>query len=181
MLESAADLFHTQGYHATGLNQLVSAGGSPKGSLYFHFPGGKEQLAAEAVAISGERLAELLRERLDAAPEPGAAIASVVDALGKHLAESDFERGCPIATVAMDAGGESPRIRDACVTGYSSWQQVIADYLVRQGFDAERASSLSVLALSAIEGALMLAKLNRDLTPMRTIREHLRLTFTKET
>jgi TetR/AcrR family transcriptional repressor of lmrAB and yxaGH operons len=181
MLESAADLFHTQGYHATGLNQLVSAGGSPKGSLYFHFPGGKEQLAAEAVAISGERLAELLRERLGAAPEPGAAIASVVDALGKHLAESDFERGCPIATVAMDAGGESPRIRDACVTGYSSWQQVIADYLARQGFDAERASSLSVLALSAIEGALMLAKLNRDLTPMRTIGEHLRLTFTKET
>lgn len=181
MLESAADLFHTQGYHATGLNQLVSAGGTPKGSLYFHFPGGKEQLTAEAVTISGERLAQLLRQLLDAAPDPGAAIASVVNALSRNLTESDFERGCPIATVAMDAGRESPRIRDACVTGYSSWQQVIADYLVAQGFDTERASTLSVLALSAIEGALLLAKLNKDLAPLHTIGEHLRLTFAKET
>ena len=49
MLDTAAELFHTQGYHATGLNQLISVGGAPKGSLYFHFPGGKEQLAAEAL------------------------------------------------------------------------------------------------------------------------------------
>jgi TetR/AcrR family transcriptional repressor of lmrAB and yxaGH operons len=181
MLESAADLFHTRGYHATGLNQLVSAGGTPKGSLYFHFPCGKEQLAAEALEVSGERLASVLRQLLEAAPDPGAAIAAVVDALAKNLTESDFQRGCPIATVAMDVGAESSRIREACVGGYSSWQAVIADYLVRQGFGIERASTLGELALSAIEGALLLAKLNRNLSPVRTVRDHLRLTFTRET
>ncbi|GAB2956812.1 TetR family transcriptional regulator [Amycolatopsis acidiphila] len=181
MLDSAADLFHTQGYHATGLNQLVSAVGAPKGSLYFHFPGGKEQLAAEAVEISGERLAGLLRQLLDAAPGPGAAIAAVLDALAQNLTESDFQRGCPIATVAMDAGTESARIREACAGSYSSWQEVISDYLVRQGFESEHASMLSEVALSSIEGALLLAKLRRDLSPMRTVRDHLRLTFTKET
>lgn len=66
---------HTPGCHATGSNQLV-------------------QLAAEAVTVSGERLAQLLRQLLDA---------SVVDALSRNLTESDLERGCPIATVAMAA------------------------------------------------------------------------------
>ncbi len=181
MLESAADLFHTQGYHATGLNQLVSVGGAPKGSMYFHFPGGKEQLAAEALEISASRLASVLRQLLEAASDPGSAIAAVVDALSQNLTESDFRRGCPIATVAVDAGTESERIRDTCAGGYSSWQAIIADYLVHQGFSSDRASVLSVIALSSIEGALMLAKLNRDLAPMRAVGEHLRFTFTKET
>ncbi|GAA5151787.1 MULTISPECIES: TetR/AcrR family transcriptional regulator [Amycolatopsis] len=180
MLDSAADLFHTQGYHATGLNQLVNAGGAPKGSLYFHFPGGKEQLAAEAVTLSGERVAVQLRDLLHAAPDPGTAIVSVLEALAHNLIESDFRRGCPIATVAVDAG-ESAVIRDACASGYTSWRDVIADYLVREGFPDQRAASLAVLALSAIEGALLLAKTQHDVAPLRTVAEYLRTTFTKET
>lgn len=180
MLESAADLFHTQGYHATGLNQLASAGRAPKGSLYFHFPGGKEQLAAEALTVSGERLAALLRQLLESASDPGAAITAVCDALAENLTESDFRRGCPIATVAMDAGTESTPIRQACAESYSAWQQLIADFLVRQGFETGRAAMLAELALSSIEGALLLAKLRRDLSPLRTVGEHLRLAFTKE-
>lgn len=81
MLGSAAELFHSQGYHATGLNQLVSAGGAPKGSLYFHFSGG---------------------------------LGAIVDALGQVWVESDFTRGCPIATVALDAATVSEPIRSAC-------------------------------------------------------------------
>jgi TetR/AcrR family transcriptional repressor of lmrAB and yxaGH operons len=180
MLESAADLFHTQGYHATGLNQLVSTGGAPKGSLYFHFPGGKEQLAAEAVEISGARLRDLLRQLLDNARDPGAGIGAVVNALAKNLVESDYRRGCPIATVAMDAGTESELIRDACTGGYSSWQKTIAEYLAGQGIEANRAAELSMIALSSIEGALLLAKLKRDVAPLRTVGEHLRDTFAKE-
>jgi TetR/AcrR family transcriptional repressor of lmrAB and yxaGH operons len=178
MLATAADLFHRQGYHATGLNQLVSAGGAPKGSLYFHFPGGKEQLAAEALAVSGARFCDLLRRLLDEATGPGAAVAAVVEALCRSLAESDYERGCPIATVAMDAGTESEPIRSACAGGYSSWHRSIADYLTGQGVDEASAESLSTVALSAIEGALLLARLNRDLTPLRTVGEYLRHTFT---
>ncbi|TNC28194.1 TetR/AcrR family transcriptional regulator [Amycolatopsis alkalitolerans] len=180
MLESAADLFHTQGYHATGLNQLVTAGGAPKGSLYFHFPGGKEQLAAEAVAVSGARLATTLRDLLDAAPDPESAITTVIDTLATTLEESEFQRACPIATVAMDVGAESERIREACADGYSSWQRIITDYFVRQGFDVERAESLSLFALSSIEGALMLAKVKRHAGPLRAVANHLRLFLQKE-
>src|SRR3954465_9665989 len=139
MLDTAADLFHSQGYHATGLTQLITAGGAPKGSLYFHFPGGKEQLAAEAVQLSSQRTGALLEAILHDAPDPATAIDRAIDALARFLTASDFQRGCPLATVALDAAAASEPIRAACVDGYSSWHAVFAGYLAGQGLSSERA------------------------------------------
>lgn len=179
MVTSAAELFRAQGYHATGLNQLVNAGGAPKGSLYFHFPGGKEQLAAEAIAHSAEHTAALLRDLLGSAPDGATAITRVVEALGRNLADTGYRCGCPIATVALDAGGSEP-IRQACTDGYTSWHAVITTYLTGQGVDAARAATLSTIALSAIEGALLLAKTQHDLAPLHAVGAHLCTTFERE-
>jgi AcrR family transcriptional regulator len=180
LLDSAAELFQSQGYHATGLNQLTSAGGAPKGSLYFHFPGGKEQLAAEAVRQSGERLCDALRTLATTAPDPATAVDRVVDALAASLTGSDFERGCPLATIALDAAGESDVIRSACEDGYGSWQDVLAGYFTQQGLPAARATSLATVVLTSIEGALLFAKIRRDVKPLRDIAAHLRTTVERE-
>ncbi|MFI5608475.1 TetR/AcrR family transcriptional regulator [Amycolatopsis sp. NPDC051903] len=180
MLDSAAELFQAQGYHATGLTQLVAAGGAPKGSLYFHFPGGKEQLAAEAVRLSSERTGEVLRAVVAAAPDPAAAIAAVLDTLTTALVESDFRRGCPLATVALEAAAESPLIREACDEGYCSWQGSLAEYFTREGLPVERASSLATVVLASIEGALLFAKTRRDVAPLHAIAAHLRTTVERE-
>src|SRR6266545_1604570 len=100
VLHTAVELFRTQGYHGTGLNQVLAEGGAPKGSLYFHFPGGKEQLAVEAVALGGTELCAMIAATLAAARNPVAGLDAIVDAIATDLAESDFRRGCPIATVA---------------------------------------------------------------------------------
>jgi TetR/AcrR family transcriptional repressor of lmrAB and yxaGH operons len=175
-LDAAADLFHTQSYHATGLNQLVAAGGAPKGSFYFHFPGGKEQLAAEALTQSGDRL----REALDTILGSGDDLNAVFDALTAPLIESAFERGCPIATIALDAAADSEPIRQACVTGFESWRATIETFLRDRGIEADRAADLSTVALAMIEGALLLAKTRRDVAPLLTVAEHLRTTFERE-
>ena len=180
MLDTAAELFQTQGYHATGLTQLTTAGGAPKGSLYFHFPGGKEQLAAEAVRLSGERTGELLREVLAAAPDPATGSGRVVDVLANLLTESGFQRGCPLATVALDAAGESEPIREACEAGYASWHEGLAGYLTRQGLPAERADGLATVVLAAIEGGLLLARTRRDVAPLRAVADHLHTTVERE-
>jgi TetR/AcrR family transcriptional repressor of lmrAB and yxaGH operons len=170
VLRTAAKLFRTQGYHATGLNQVLAEGGAPKGSLYFHFPGGKEQLAVESLQLSGGEFCEHLRQ-----------VGSLDDALellGQRLIESDFKDGCPIATVALDAAGESEQIREACDQAYGSWEQVIASFLERQGI--KDASALATTVLAAIEGALLLAKTRKDVTPLRQVGEHLKLLVSKE-
>ncbi|MBF6090391.1 TetR/AcrR family transcriptional regulator [Nocardia cyriacigeorgica] len=173
-IDAAVDLFHTQGYHATGLNQLVTAGGAPKGSLYFHFPGGKEQLAAEALDQAGKQL----RERLAAVLDHGD-IDAVVDLLATNLVESDFTRACPLASVALDAADSEP-IRAACAGGFESWRVTIAEYLRAKGIGAERAEQLSTVALAMVEGALLLAKTNRDTAPLRAVADHLRTLMDQE-
>ena len=180
MLDSAADLFQAQGYHATGLTQLTTAGGTPKGSLYFHFPGGKEQIAAEAVRLSSNRTGEMLRAVVAEAPDPATGIDRVIGHLADALTESDFQRGCPLATVALDAASESPAIREACSDGYSSWHDTLADYLVRQGLSAGRAAELATVVLAAVEGGLLLARTQRDVAPLRAIAAHLHTTLERE-
>nr|WP_042190632.1 TetR/AcrR family transcriptional regulator [Kibdelosporangium sp. MJ126-NF4]CEL19481.1 transcriptional regulator, TetR family [Kibdelosporangium sp. MJ126-NF4]CTQ94720.1 transcriptional regulator, TetR family [Kibdelosporangium sp. MJ126-NF4] len=170
VLRTAATLFRAQGYHATGLNQVLAEGGAPKGSLYFHFPGGKEQLAVESLQLSGGELCEQLRlaQSLD----------DVLELLARRLVESDFRDGCPVATVALDAAGESESIREACDSAYQSWERVIADYLVGQGVaDAE---ALATTVLSAVEGALLLSRTRKDVTPLLQVGEHLRILIFKE-
>ncbi|WP_342801119.1 TetR/AcrR family transcriptional regulator [Nocardia sp. No.11] len=174
-LDAAADLFHTQGYHATGVNQLVSAGGAPKGSFYFHFPGGKEQLAAEAIAQSSDTLRTLLTDALAAGDIDG-----VFAALATMLTDSDFQRGCPIATIALDAGVHSEPIREACATGFDSWRTAIDEFLRAKGIPDDRADQLSTVALAMLEGALLLARTRRDLTPLRAVADHLRATLEQE-
>ncbi|WP_410669695.1 TetR/AcrR family transcriptional regulator [Amycolatopsis sp. cmx-4-68] len=180
MLDTAADLFQTQGYHATGLTQLTTAGGAPKGSLYFHFPGGKEQLAAEAVQLSSERTGELLSAIVRDAPDAPTAIDRAVDALASFLTGSDFQRGCPLATVALDAAAASEPIREACADGYSYWHGVLADYLAGQGLSPERADELATVVLAAVEGGLLLARTRRDVAPLRAVAAHLHATLDRE-
>jgi TetR/AcrR family transcriptional repressor of lmrAB and yxaGH operons len=180
MLDTAADLFQTQGYHATGLTQLTTAGGAPKGSLYFHFPGGKEQLAAEAVRLSSERTGELLSAIVRDAPDAPTAIDRAVDALASFLTESDFQRGCPLATVALDAAAASEPIREACADGYSSWHGVLAGDLAGRGLRPERADELATVVLAAIEGGLLLARTRRDVAPLRAVAAHLHATLDRE-
>ncbi len=167
LLRTAAGLFRTQGYHATGLNQVIAEGGAPKGSLYFHFPGGKEQLAVESVALSAGEVHTSMRavDDLDGA----------LALFGEHLVASDFKNGCPVATVALDAAAESEPIREACATAYASWHDVVVEFLVRQGVSVSRAPGLATTVLAAVEGALLLAKTQRDVAPLRQIAADLRV------
>jgi TetR/AcrR family transcriptional repressor of lmrAB and yxaGH operons len=172
VLRTAADLFRAQGYHATGLNQVLAEGDAPKGSLYFHFPGGKEQLAVESLALAGEQLHGSLSVVLNASDDPVEALERAVDLLAEHLAASDFRNGCPVATVALDAAAESEPIRQACVGVYDSWQGAIANRLAAGGF--ADSDDLATVVLAAIEGAILLARTRRDLGPLRAIRARLR-------
>jgi TetR/AcrR family transcriptional repressor of lmrAB and yxaGH operons len=161
VVRTAAELFRAQGYHATGLNQVLAEGGAPKGSLYFHFPGGKEQLAVEAIALAGNDVRDLLATLLDTEPDPAKALSHALALLGDQLLASDFRNGCPVATVALDAAADSEPIRQACEDVYTSWHSVIAAHV---GDD-----DLATVVLAAIEGALLLARTRRSLTPLHTV------------
>ncbi|MBE1490207.1 TetR/AcrR family transcriptional regulator [Plantactinospora soyae] len=173
MVRTAAELFPRQGYHATGLNQLLSEARAPKGSLYFHFPGGKEQVAVEAIGMSGVNLLADLRDALDEAADPAEGIVRVVELLAARLAASGYLDGCPVASVALDAAGSSEAIRVACTEAYDGWLGVIEAALRRWGVPAARSGVLATVLLSAVEGALLLARVRRDTRPLHAVADEL--------
>ncbi|MFI0372309.1 TetR/AcrR family transcriptional regulator [Actinomadura sp. 1N219] len=173
VLRTAAELFQRQGYHGTGINQVLAESGAPKGSLYFHFPQGKEQLASESVALSGQAVGGALATAAAAAPDGRDGIAAIGDHFARSLLESDFRKGCPVATVALETAAESETIRSACDAAYGEWRRGIEAALLGWGVPAERAGTLSALVLSSVQGAIMLARVQRDVSVIHEVTRQL--------
>jgi TetR/AcrR family transcriptional repressor of lmrAB and yxaGH operons len=172
-VETTAALLRRQGYHATGLAQIVEESGAPKGSLYFHFPGGKEQLAQAALERSGQQMHDELAAIVAAAPGPAAAIRAVTTRLADELEASRFQDGCPVATVALEAAAQVPALQAVCSASYARWQVLIEGALARGGVPPARAASLANLVLAAVEGALLLSRAHADTAPLRRVGEEL--------
>jgi len=174
MVRATGRLLRQQGFHATGLNQVVAESGAPKGSMYFHFPDGKVQLATEAVEHFGRRVTDFLAQLLADNPTTGAALAAYLDTVGAAMVRTDFTQGCAIATVALEAAAQEPRLGDACDDALRTWIAMIADCLVDDGLDRTEAEARATLAVAAFEGAFVLTKARRSLEPMITVAEQVR-------
>jgi len=158
LLDSAATLFRRQGYAATGVNQILESADVKPGSLYHHFPDGKQGLAAAVVDAAGGDIERRLRRFLDS----DLAVADIVDAwidLMSAGLSSDQRDGCPIEPVATESVNASPQVREASAKAFGSWCLAVADRLRADGWpdgDAEQ-TALTVIAL--LEGALILSRI----------------------
>lgn len=168
MIETTALLLQTHGYHGTGLAQILSAASAPRGSLYFHFPGGKEQLALEALKASHEDIVGRLRAAFDAEGDDfRAGLRRFAGELAAQLEDSDYARGCPIATVVLESAGLPDSLRRACEETYRVERELIAARIAGSGADPARAARLAGLIQSVILGGIVLAKAQRGAAPLR--------------
>jgi len=111
ILEITAELFRRYGYTGTGMKQVVAEAGAPFGSLYHHFPGGKEQLGSEVIRRSGRMYFELFEAIYDAAPDPATGVEDFFIGAAEVLRETDYADACPIATVALEVASASEPLR----------------------------------------------------------------------
>lgn len=174
MIDATAELLQKQGYAGTGLAQILEVSGAPRGSLYFHFPGGKEQLACEALAASGETWKLRIESLVAGLSDPAEAAAAVCNLLADELEASQWKLGCPIATVALEAAAESEAIRDRCAQHFAGWEEMVRARLVAAGFAEPIALVAATVAISSIEGALLLARVYRSREPLDRVSVALR-------
>jgi len=173
-VSSTVKLLRRQGYAATGVSDILRLAGAPKGSLYYHFPGGKSELAAAAVTEAGALVARTLEEIAAAADGPVDFIKRYCTLLERWLQESGFRSGCPIATTLLETAPQSGIIRAAGARALDDWVAVIAAV-----FDADRrlpaaaARRRAALVIAAVEGALMLARTHRSTEPLALVRDEL--------
>ncbi|HVL88638.1 MAG TPA: TetR/AcrR family transcriptional regulator [Actinomycetota bacterium] len=169
MVEAAAHLLWAQGFHGTGLQEILARSRAQKGSMYFHFPGGKEELAGEAMRASGRFVLTGVRGALEHYPDAASGIRAVVDAFATFLRDSSFDLGCPVATVTLEAASKSDVIRTAAQEVYDDWMRVLADRLAADGYPPERCEPLAMLVLSSIQGALILSRARMDVSPLEML------------
>jgi AcrR family transcriptional regulator len=163
---ASAELFRRQGYNATGVKQIVTEARAPFGSLYHFFPGGKEQLGAEAVRTSGAMYELLIPAVFDPAPDLVTGVRQFFAGAAEHLLETDYEDACPIATVALEVSSVSEILRQACADVFESWIEAGTAMYESAGITRETARELTIAMVAALEGAFVLARALRTTEPL---------------
>ena len=161
ILEASSDLFRRQGMTGTGIKQILDEAGAPFGSLYHHFPGGKEQLAAETIRRAGAHYGELVAGKLLAEPDLVTGLRAAFRDAGATLEATDYADACPIETVALEVASTNPTLRGATAEVFDSWLDALAARLVQEGLAEEAARALALTIVSALEGAFILARTAR--------------------
>ncbi|MGV9802708.1 TetR/AcrR family transcriptional regulator [Mycobacterium sp. NPDC003449] len=175
MVASAAVLIRERGAHPTAVADVLAHSGAPRGSAYHYFPGGRNQLLCEAIDYASDHIAV----RIDRADSAVALLDAMIAAFRKRLINSDFRAGCTIVAVAVEAGApeQADTVRpllDRTGAAFTRWTAQITQRLQDDGVAAERAEELATLILTAVEGAVVVARATRDVKPLDLIHRQLR-------
>ncbi|MBF6332151.1 TetR/AcrR family transcriptional regulator [Nocardia transvalensis] len=173
LLAATRELLQRQGYQATAMSEIVAASGAPRGSLYYLFPGGKEELAVAAITESAAEFTDLIRETAAHSDGVRAFCELLADRLREGLVRTDYLGGSPVSAVTLDSTPRSPALTIACRDTYRQWRTALEAALVQYGAPPDRAARLATLMLSAVEGALMIARAEGSTQPLDDIRADL--------
>jgi TetR/AcrR family transcriptional repressor of lmrAB and yxaGH operons len=180
IVAAAAALFRRSGYAATGLNDITARSGAPKGSLYHYFPEGKAAIGRAAVEAAGRTVRRTLAEIEAGSPDAGALVREYARRVAGWMAQSAWRDGCPITTTLLETAAEDDAMRAAGREAFDGWVEVIAAALAQDGVEQGRALTLARLAICALEGALILAKVEQDRAAILAVGDEMAALFARE-
>ena len=160
LLDASGELFRRQGYVGTGVKQILADAGAPFGSLYHHFPGGKEELGAAAVRRSGRLYARVVAQAMDVEGDLPTRVLAGFRGAAETMRDSGYADACPIATVALEASGSSEAIRAACAEVFELWFGGLTATFADAGVAEPR--RLAIEFLCALEGAFVFCRALRS-------------------
>lgn len=173
LIATTGRLMEQQGYHATGMNQIIRESGACKGSVYYYFPEGKRELARRAIEQAAAGIAVNIAGSLAADDPARHAVPAFIRELAGQVVALNFRGGGPITLVALEAATTDESLRLACRDAYRAWQGLFADRL-RPEY-GPRAERLAAVILSAIEGAIVLARSEHSAQPLLDVADEMAL------
>jgi TetR/AcrR family transcriptional repressor of lmrAB and yxaGH operons len=166
IINAAVTLFRRQGFARTGLNDIVDVSGAPKGSLYHYFPLGKSSIAVAAVEEAGRRVVATVERLASECASSGDLLRAHARLLAGWMQKSGFRNGCPITTVLLELAPRERAVTEAGRKAYAARLSILSRKLVEDGFARARADALAVLCTSALQGALVQARVERSGRPI---------------
>lgn len=158
MLQAAIELFRARGYEGVGVAELLEKSGTPRGSLYFHFPGGKEQIGAEVVGRVGRTIAERFRELRLSNVDLEKFVDIVFKTTAKESKDRCYKATCPMAVIAAEADADSPKLSAAVREAFVSWEHEVHEAARTRGMSAKNAEIFASALIAAMEGAFIVSK-----------------------
>lgn len=163
MVRSAAVLIREHGLARTGMREIAEAADAPRGSLQHYFPDGKDQVVSEAIDWIATQVTKPLLDDGSGRATPAHKVVAEMFARWRRVLESTgFQAGCTIVSTISDASSND-RLRAKSAEAFAAWRGALADALRRGGVAKPRAERLAVTAIAAMEGAMVLARADRDL------------------
>ena len=172
MVRGAASLIRTRGVNATSFSDILAESGAPRGSIYYHFPNGKEQLAGDAIRWTSERV--LTHQRSCRATTPEGVLDCFIDMWRQVVLASGGAAGCVVAGVAIDTVADDRPLIDLVRATFRSWVELLAEQLVAVGVPGRRASRVAVSVVAGMEGALILCRAEGNSGPLETVAAELK-------
>lgn len=163
MLESALALLRERGANALTVDAVLAHSGAPRGSVYHHFPGGREQILVEAARLGGDFITATVGQGGDTPDE----IIDRIKAFWKQsLRDSEFTDGCPIAAIIVDGHQTSDEVSAIAREVFVSWTDRLRTAYARSGMSRATAATLASVTLSTIEGAVLQARVLKSVKPI---------------
>jgi TetR/AcrR family transcriptional repressor of lmrAB and yxaGH operons len=164
MVKAARELIRERGYHATALSDVLELSAAPRGSVYFHFPGGKTQLAAEAAKTYAREQAELIERAAEGSGSAVELVSAYVTRARDNLVNSDYTEGCTLAPLVLEGARESELLANAGSAAFSLIVESLAFQFAFLGMGRANARELAEVVVSGVEGALVTARAFRSPT-----------------
>src|SRR6185437_3234807 len=172
MVVGAADMISRRGLNATSVRELAKYTDAPLGSTYHYFPGGKYDLATEAVQWADDLTVKLLTQELKAGPLAG--LQAFLAMWRKVVLDSDFHAGCPVLSVSVeDLPDEHGAPREAASAAFLNWTRILGDSLREHGVKASDAQRLAILIVAAVEGTVAMCRAHRSIEPLDQVADEL--------
>jgi TetR/AcrR family transcriptional repressor of lmrAB and yxaGH operons len=169
MVESAVLLLAKRGLQATSFSEVLEKSGAPRGSLYHHFPNGKDELVDAALDLTEARLNALLERMAGSSAEE---ITAFFLAIWREvLSRSQFSAGC--AVVAVTVATDSPALLEHTATIFRAWRVRLAELLAQGGLDSGVAARFAATLVAASEGGVVMSRAEQSMEPFDLVTEQL--------
>jgi AcrR family transcriptional regulator len=169
MIEGAVRLLAQHGLQATSFSEVLELTGAPRGSIYHHFPDGKDQLIGAAVDHAGSHALQILDNQTGVSAEE---ITTVFLGLWRELlTRSQLRAGCAVlaVTVAADSGD----LLNHAGAVFRAWRGRLAELLEEGGLPAQEASRFAATLVAASEGAVVLSRAEQSMEPFDLVSDYL--------
>ena len=165
LVVGAADMIRRRGLNATSVRELAKHARAPLGSTYHYFPGGKEQVATEAVQFAGDVVSRRLVEELRRGPVVG--LRAFLQLWREVVVSNDFRAGCPVLAVSIEEPQDDETAPlDAAAKVFSEWESLLAGSLRDHGATRKDAEQVAALIVAAVEGTIAMCRASRSIEPL---------------